>query len=164
MSRLQISSPNCLPIRSSSTFVRNWLGGEYLSSWEGVLMTTTKTKLEYFCAIFGLMENASLAERECWWLQLRETSSRTQTQWVGLRESPWVGCVHEMCVLFLSKIEKEHCVPLCGVRKAMSWVCGSSLRWRWNIVCPCVGWGSPWVGCAHCWCLCHYYSSLHLDR
>jgi hypothetical protein len=21
----------------------------------------------------------------------------------------------------------------------MRWVCGSSLRWRWNIVCPCVG-------------------------
>jgi hypothetical protein len=38
-------------------------------------------------------------------------------------------------VWFLSETEKERCVPLCGVKKPMSWVCGSSLRQRWNVVC-----------------------------
>jgi hypothetical protein len=52
MNRLQTPSPN-------------WLGEEYLSSCEGVLMTTTKTKFEYFRARLVLMKNASLDEREC---------------------------------------------------------------------------------------------------
>jgi hypothetical protein len=46
---------------------------------------------------------------------------------------------HEMGVSFLSETEMERCVPLCGVKMPMRWVCRSSLRLRWNDVCPYVG-------------------------
>ena len=91
---------------------------QYLPTHEKIADIFTKplakTKFEYFRERIGLVENASLGERECWWLQCHETSSRTHTEWVGLWESPWVGCAHEMGVSFLSKTEMECCVPLCG--------------------------------------------------
>jgi hypothetical protein len=96
-------------------------------------MTIAKTKFEYFHARLGLMENAFLAKRECWWLQLRETSSRTQT-W---ERAP------EMGVWFLSEIELERSdgllltesweelqmILLCNaVRKEICWV-GRACGW-----------------------------------
>ena len=62
----------------------------------------------------------------CWWLQLCETSSMTHSP---LRQSE-MTCerAHELGV-------------------PMWWVCCSSLRLRWDGVCPYVGWGCPWDGC-----------------
>ena len=53
---------------------------------------------------------------------------------------------HELGVWFLSETKKERCVPLCGVRKPMSWVRGSSLRHRWNVVYPVRGEGAHVMG------------------
>ena len=41
--------------------------------------SSQKQNSEYICVRLGMMKNASLAERECWWLQLRETFSNLQT-------------------------------------------------------------------------------------
>ena len=103
-----------------------WPGGECLPSWE-----------------------------ECWWLQLRETYSRTQTEWVILWENPWVGCAHEMGVSFLFETEMERCVALWR-EDAHEMGVLFSLRWRWNDVYPYEGWRSPCDGftvllCAESW-------------
>ena len=56
----------------------------------------SRMKFEYFHEIFVLAENASLVEREFWWLHLHEIFSRLFSHilsWYDVWESPCDGCV-----------------------------------------------------------------------
>ena len=71
---------------------------------------------KYIRVRLGMMKNAFLVERECWWLQLCETFSSLQTCEMWITGAMWV---------FFSAYKPE--------RKPLRRVRGSCLRQSWNV-------------------------------
>ena len=92
---------------------------QYLSTHEQVANVFTKLlarmKFKYFHERLGLVENASLAERECWWLQLHETFSRSYSSRLSW-DDLWEHLCDRWVVLLWNELRWS-------VRNPMCWVC-----------------------------------------